>query len=424
MDQPRRPNVIIIFTDDQGIGDVSCYGSEIPTPWTDSIGEQGVKFEQFYVAAPVCTPSRYGLLTGNCPERSQDKLLSPLMPTSDADTDRGVRPGEVVLPHMFREGGYRTGLVGKWHLGHADRKFFPTRHGFDYFCGHLAGCIDYWTLNYGNRPDWYRGEELAEHEGYATNVITDEAVRYIEDNRDDPFLLMISYNAPHYGKGWDDKEDEFLNILQAPRDYMDKFTHIEDPTRRTYAAMVACLDDGIGRVLSALRTQGLEDDTILIFTSDNGGSIPYGGCNTPFRGQKGTMFEGGIREPYVMRWPGRLEPGSRSQLVFSTLDMVETLAAFTGCDASEYQTDGMDLSQEILGGTTRERDLFWSGRKHVAMRQGDLKYVLSEEGEFLFDLGDDPAETTNLNEREQEEFGRLKEACEDTLASMSADTGA
>jgi len=418
MDQPRRPNVIIIFTDDQGIGDVSCYGSEIPTPKIDAIGEQGVKFEQFYVAAPVCTPSRFGLLTGNCPERSQDKLLSPLMPTSDRDDDRGVRPGEVVLTHMFRDNGYRTGLVGKWHLGHGDKKFLPTRHGFDYFCGHLAGCIDYWTHNYGNRPDWYRGEELAEHEGYATNVITDEAVRFIEDNRDRPFFLTISYNAPHYGKGWDDREKELLNILQAPQDYMDKFTHIEDPTRRTYAAMVACLDDGVGRVLSALGSQGLEDDTILIFTSDNGGSIPYGGCNAPFRGQKGTLFEGGVREPYVMRWPGRLEAGTVSRQVLSTLDMVNILGAWTSCDTSQYRTDGIDLSREILSGTTRERDLFWSGRRHAAIRSGDLKYVRTEEAEYLFDLADDPTETTDLRDREQEQFHQLKEACNDTLASM------
>jgi arylsulfatase A-like enzyme len=420
MQRSRRPNVVIIFTDDQGIGDVSCYGSEIPTPHTDSIGEQGVKFEQFYVAAPVCTPSRFGLLTGNCPERSQDKLLTPLMPTSARDADRGVRPGEVVLTHMFRENGYRTGLVGKWHLGHGDTKFLPTQHGFDYFCGHLAGCIDYWTHQYGNRPDWYVGEQLAEHEGYATNVITDESVRFIEDNRSDPFFLLVSYNAPHYGKGWDENEREFLNILQAPQDYMDRFTHIADPTRRTYAAMVSCLDDGIGRVLAALRRQGLENDTILIFTSDNGGSIPYGGCNAPFRGQKGTLFEGGIREPFVMRWPGHIEPGTRSSLVFSTLDMVATLGAFTGCDPCKYKTDGMDLSPEILTGTTRERDLFWSGPRHAAIRSGDLKYVRTQDGEFLFDLNDDPTEATDLREREPEEFQRLRDACEDTLASMSA----
>jgi len=420
MDQPRRPNVIVIFTDDQGIGDVSCYGSEIPTPHIDSIGEQGMKLKQFYVAAPVCTPSRFGLLTGNCPERSQDKLLSPLMPTSDRDDDRGVRPGEVVLPFMFRENGYQTGLIGKWHLGHADRKFLPTRHGFDYFCGHLAGCIDYWTLDYGNRPDWYLGEELAEHEGYATNVITDEAVRYIEDNKDGPFFLMISYNAPHYGKGWDEKQQEFLNILQAPQDYMDKFTHIDDSTRRAYAAMVSCLDDGIGRVLGALRAQNLEQDTILIFTSDNGGSIPYGGCNAPFRGEKGTLFEGGVREPYVMRWPGRIEPGTTSRQVFSAIDMVKTLGAWTGCDTSKYTTDGIDLSQEVATGATRERELFWSGRRHAAVRSGDLKYVRTDEEEYLFDLGDDPHETTDLKDREQREFERLKEACQDTLASMQA----
>jgi len=187
----ERPNIVLIFTDDQGIHDVGSYGSEIPTPHTDSLARDGLKFLSWYSASSICTPSRFGLLTGTNPCRSQDRLLGALMFLGEADRTRGIRAGETTLATVLQGAGYRTALIGKWHLGHGGPDFLPTRHGFDSFFGHTGGCVDFFTMRYGNQPDWYRDEALVDVSGYATDVLTDETVRFLGKQTGGPSVFLV-----------------------------------------------------------------------------------------------------------------------------------------------------------------------------------------------------------------------------------------
>lgn len=297
----ERPNIVLILTDDQGVHDVGCYGSEIRTPNIDSLASQGARFDNFYVASSICTPSRFAILTGQYPSRSQDELLGALMYLDD--DDRGLRSDETTIASVLQKANYSTALIGKWHLGHGAKKFLPTRHGFDFFRGHTGGCIDFYTMCYGNEKDWYENETIVDKTGYATDLITDEAVAYLKNEKpsERPFFLMIAYNAPHYGKGWDDGNQSPVNIMQPPPNDLARVGYIEDPTRRKFAAKVVNLDDGIGRVLEAIDTSGLKENTLVIFVTDHGGDPKYGGSNEPLRGQKAGLFEGGIRVPCLMR---------------------------------------------------------------------------------------------------------------------------
>ena len=275
----ERPNIILILTDDQGVNDVGCYGSEIRTPNIDSLAREGARFDQFYVASSICTPSRFAILTGQYPSRSQDELLGALMYLEDEE--RGLRPDETTIASVLQKADYSTALIGKWHLGHGSKKFLPTRHGFDYFRGHTGGCIDFYTMCYGNDKDWYENETIVDKTGYATDLITDEAVAYLtkEERSERPFFLMLAYNAPHYGKGWDDGNKSPINILQPPPNDLARVSYIEDPTRRKFAAKVVNLDDGIGRVLEAIDASGLKENTLVVFVTDHGGDPKYGGSN-------------------------------------------------------------------------------------------------------------------------------------------------
>ena len=306
----KAPNILLIFTDDQGVHDVGCYGSEIPTPNIDSLARDGLKFSQWYSASSICTPSRFGLLTGKNPCRSKDQLLDALMFLSDSHRTRGIRPREVTIASMLSKANYQTHLIGKWHLGHGGSQFLPTRHGFDSFYGHTGGCVDFFTMRYGNTPDWYRNEKLIDVTGYATDVITDEVVSFLTSEKvaDKPFFLYVSYNAPHFGKGWNDGEGTTVNQLQPPHEDLGRVSNIEDITRRKFAAKVVNLDDAVGRVLGTLDKTGLAQNTMVIFLTDHGGDPKYGGANQPFRGQKATLFEGGIRVPCLIRWPGVVKP--------------------------------------------------------------------------------------------------------------------
>lgn len=423
-----RPNILLIFTDDQGINDVGCYGSEIPTPNIDRLASEGLKFEQWYSASSICTPSRFGLLTGQNPSRSKDQLLGALMFMADEHKETGIQQGETTIAEKLRESGYDTALIGKWHLGHGGKDLLPTRHGFNSFIGHTGGCIDFFTMTYGNIPDWYHQEVHVSENGYATELITDEAISYLEDREDeeDPFFLYLAYNAPHFGKGWSPSTRMPINIMQPQAEDLRRVSGIEDKVRREFAAMTVSLDDGVGKVIEALDANGLSDDTLVIFLTDHGGDPVYGGNNLPYRGDKATLFEGGLRVPCIMRWPGKIEAGSTSDFVFSSLDLFPTFCSLAGIAADDSRLDGRNLSSVMIEGIGwSDRILFWELGVHAelgrnpwsAVRSGDWKYLQTpDDGEFLFNIAKDPYEQRNLMRIEPERFKDLR-ALRDNLSS-------
>lgn len=408
----ERPNILLIFADDLGSGDVSCYGSEIKTPHIDSLAREGAKFESFYVASPICTPSRFGLLTGRYPSRSQDQLMGALMFLDAKDDVRGIRPHEKTIAEYLRTAGYRTAIIGKWHLGHGLPEFSPSRHGFDYAYGCHGGCINYFTLKYGEKPDWYRDDVALEENGYSTDLITADAVRYLKEQKaGKPFFLYLAFTAPHYGKGWDETNKQTTNVLQAKPADRERFKHIADERRREFAGMVAAMDDGIGRVLETLRRQKLDQNTLVIFTSDNGGDPRYGGDNKPFRGQKAQLFEGGIREPGLMVWPGKIKPGTTVRTPVTTLDLFPTFCELAGIEQKTLALDGTSLVSLLTEGKAMpERDLFWKQPNSDALRRGPWKYVRVAKNEMLFNLETDASETNNLATDQPELLAKLKAA--------------
>ncbi|MCA8995045.1 MAG: sulfatase-like hydrolase/transferase [Planctomycetaceae bacterium] len=423
----RRPNIVVIFSDDQGTHDVGCYGSEIPTPHIDTLARDGVKMTQFYAASSICTPSRFGLLTGQNPSRSQDQLLSALMFLADEDKTRGIRDHETTIAEVLTDAGYRTALIGKWHLGHGDPLFAPHEHGFGLTYGHTAGCIDFFTLCYGNTPDWYRnGKPLVEF-GYSTDLIADEAIRYLNaQTPDQPFFLYIPFNAPHFGKGWNDGDDTTVNLLQPRPQELERVQWIEDITRRKYAAMVVALDDSIGRILDTLEANKLSDNTLVVFMSDHGGDPNYGGDNRPLRGSKATLYEGGIRVPCLVRWPGQIPAGELRTQPATALDWFPTFCSLANADASENTTDGMNLTPLLTRNeASGPREFFWETGAHSelqrgnwqALRVGEWKWVRSpNEGESLFNLHDDPNEQHDLSHTHPQQMKQMQ-ARADQLAT-------
>ncbi len=423
-----RPNILLIFTDDQGINDVGCYGSEIPTPNIDRLASEGLKFEQWYSASSICTPSRFGLLTGQNPSRSKDQLLSALMFMADEHKETGIQQSETTIAEKLRESGYDTALIGKWHLGHGGKDLLPTRHGFNSFIGHTGGCIDFFTMTYGNIPDWYHQEVHVSENGYATELITDEAISYLEDREDeeDPFFLYLAYNAPQFGKGWSPSTRTPINIMQPQAEDLRRVSGIEDKVRREFAAMTVSLDDGVGKVIEALDANGLSEDTLVIFLTDHGGDPVYGGNNLPYRGDKATLFEGGLRVPCIMRWPGKIEAGNASDIVCSSLDLFPTFCSLAGIASDESRLDGRNLSSVMIEGIGwSDRMLFWELGVHAelgrnpwsAVRSGDWKYLQTpDDGEFLFNVAKDPYEKRNLMRIEPDRFKDLR-ALRDNLSS-------
>ncbi|MEM9646237.1 MAG: sulfatase-like hydrolase/transferase, partial [Planctomycetota bacterium] len=409
----ERPNVLMIFTDDQGYNDVGCYGSEIHTPALDRLAEQGMRFTQFYAASSICTPSRFGLLTGMYPHRSEDSLLDALMFMDPADLDRGIRAHESTYPSALQRLGYQTHLVGKWHLGHGNTKFWPTKHGFDTFFGHTGGCVDFFTLNYGNLPDWYRGTELVETDGYATDVITDEAVKIIARSKGShqPLYLHVSYNAPHFGKAWNQKTKQTENIMQPKAEDLAKVSGIDEPLRRAFAAKTIGLDESIGKLLAALDQHELADETLVIFMTDHGGEQKHGGSNLPLRGNKATLYEGGIRVPCIVRWPDRIAAGSVCDAVTCAIDWFPTLMEICDEPVDSDKLDGRSMWSAMTKQTPQpNRHLVWKTSAHqtlqrkawLAVRDGKWKWVRGPNSDTpgeLYDLETDRQETVNLVER-------------------------
>jgi arylsulfatase A-like enzyme len=411
-----RPNIVLIMADDLGYGDVGCYGcSDIRTPAIDGLAADGVRFTTFYSNAPECTPTRTALLTGRYQHRVGGLEcalgIGNVGRYDDAirlrkTNDMGLPVEETSIARMLKDAGYVTAISGKWHLGY-EPKFFPLRHGFGSWFGPVGGAVDYFHhIEYTGEPALYKNDKPVEREGYLTDLITDEAVEFIQRLQEKPFFLYVAYTAPHTPyQGPGDKKSE--PVPQA--DY-------NKGSRETYAAMVERMDQGVGRILKTLDNAGLTDNTLVIFMSDNGANRT--GNNSPFSGYKGNLFEGGIRVPCIAKWPGVLAWGRVSDQPCLTMDFSRSIVRAAGTKPPTGRAfDGMDILQAVA--TNRpvlKRTLFWRIRRgqwtRKAVRDGSLKYIRLQNGddvkEYLFDLGRDPAEKHNLFDEQPENVRKLK----------------
>ena len=393
---PRQPNVLFILADDLGYGDLSCYGRpDYRTPVLDSLAREGVRFTNAYAAAPVCTPTRCAFMTGRYPQRLEVGLQEPLL---NAQTDIGLPPNHPTIASLLKANGYRTALIGKWHLGQK-AEFGPNRHGFDEFFGILNGAADYFTHESQGADLW---EDLTpvQRVGYLTDLLSDRAVQFVTRARTKPFFLSLHYTAPH--SPWEGPEDASISHTDHGSGPMT-----DGGSPKIYASMMASMDAGIGRVLTALGRAKLERNTLVIFTSDNGGER-YS-FNWPFSFQKYHLWEGGIRVPAIVRWPGVVPRAHISDQAATTMDWTATILAVTATALdSAYPPDGEDLMSVCTGAPSHERTLFWRTTLRDAARAGKWKYLKESGNEHLFDLSVDPGEKAELNTRHADVFEKIK----------------
>jgi len=408
---PAKPHILHIVADDLGWRDVGFNGcTDIKTPNLDKLAAEGAKLSQFYVQ-PMCTPTRAALMTGRYPFRYG--LQTAVIPSVSA---YGLDTEETLMPQVLKKAGYKTAIVGKWHLGHADKKWWPRQRGFDYQYGAMIGELDYFTHDEHGVLDWYRDNEPVREEGYTTTLIGQDAAKLIESHDPaTPLYLYLAFNAPH-------------TPYQAPQEYIDRYASIEDPTRRTYAGMVACLDDEIGRVVAALDKKGLRENTLIIFHSDNGGTknAMFAGVmadvskiripcdNSPYRDGKGALFEGGTRVCAFANWPGKIKPGEVDGLVHA-VDLFSTFAKLAGASTEDCKPlDGLDVWDTIAAGAPSPRDeiVYNIEPFRGAVRQGEWKLIwrtMLPSSVDLYHITEDPSEARNLAAGHPEKVAAMQE---------------
>ncbi len=402
----RRPNIVFIMADDLGYADLSCYGRrDFETPHCDRLAEAGMRFEQAYANSPVCSATRTALITGRYQYRLAVGLEEPLN-----QRPVGLPPSHPTLPSVLRQAGYHTALVGKWHLG-ALPDFGPLTSGYDHFFGFRGGGVDYFNHSGTAREaDLWDGDQTVEETGYLTTLLGDRAVELIESfsASTSPFFLSLHFSAPHWP--WeamgDQAEAERLSLLDNPLALL----HFDGGSMTTYAAMVREMDRQVGRISATLERLGLTENTLVIFTSDNGGE--RFSDTWPFTGVKTELLEGGIRVPAIASWPGVLRAGSVSLQVIASMDWMPTLLRVAGTAPDPaFPSDGVDILS-IDPATPQSRTLFWRYQHMLqeACRDGDMKYLRIDGHDFLFDLSADPRERANLKHRMPDEFERLKNA--------------
>ena len=416
-----RPNVVLIITDDMGWGDLSSYGAtDIRTPNLDRLASQGIRLTDFYANGPTCSPTRAGLISGRYQQRFG--IEAPLANVARAG-DSGLPATGYSLPQLLKNHGYATGLIGKWHLGYVPEKS-PRAHGFDYFFGLKSGYHDYYTHHDGEgQPDLWENDEPIEVEGYTTDLVTERAARFIEEHKNGPFFLDVSYTAPHWP----------YQVPGKPSVAPDNARHVmptdaETSTRAEYVAMVEHLDRQIGELLAVIDRAGIADETIVIFTNDNGGE--WLSNNAPFFGRKWTVYEGGIRVPAIVRWPGRIPAGTVSDQVGITMDLTASILAATGAPVpAEAQLDGVNLFPVWEGRAPEfERTLFWrSGNgpaKRTAVRRGDWKLLVDGPHTYLFNLRTDLSERNDLARVRQDIARELRPLITEWEAMVDAEAAA
>ena len=392
---PSNPNVLFILADDLGYGDLSCYGRpDYKTPVLDKLAAEGVRLTDAYAAAPVCTPTRCAFHTGRYPQRLAVGLEEPLV---DANNTLGLPPAHPTIASLIKQRGYETALIGKWHLG-VRPEWGPNQHGYDEFFGFLRGYTDYFDHKNTQGLDLYENLEPADRAGYLTDLLTDRAIEYIGRRRTKPFYLSLHYSAPHWP--WEGPEDAAISHAHSP------YTDGGNP--RVFGAMMKSLDTGVGRVLKALRDAKLDRNTLVIFTSDNGGER-YS-FNWPFSFQKFNLWEGGIRVPAIVRWPGVIPAGRVTPQPAITMDWTATILALANAKAdAAFPLDGQNILPVCIGTQQPfERTLFWRIAIHDAARIGRWKYLKEGNNEHLFDLSVDPGEKAEMKSREPAMFDRIR----------------
>ncbi len=447
--RPDRPNIVVLLADDLGYGELGCQGNpEIPTPHIDSIADSGIRFTAGYVTAAYCSPSRAGLMTGRFPTRFGYEF-NPIGARNE-EPGCGLPASELTLAQHLHNAGYTTGLVGKWHLG-GSAPYHPLRRGFDEFFGflheghffvpppyrHVTTMLRRKTLPDGGQGRWIdgnlvytthmgndepaydadnpilRGGQPVEENEYLTDALTREAVDFIGRHQRKPFFLYLAYNAVH-------------SPLQGADAYMQRFGHIEDVHRRIFAAMLGNLDDSVGAVLAKLRETGLEDDTLVFFLSDNGGPTrELTSSNLPLRGEKGSVYEGGIRVPFMVQWKGRLPKGQVFEQPVIALDIFGTAATVAAAPLPKNRPiDGVDLMPYLTGEMTGSphETLFWRMNQRTAVRVGDWKLLRNpQRGDaqwHLYNLADDLTEQNDLSSKNPEKLAQMKTAWETMNSQM------
>jgi arylsulfatase A-like enzyme len=416
-----KPNIIHIVADDLGWKDVGFNGcTDIKTPNIDKLASGGAKFTQFY-CQNICTPTRAALMTGRYPFRYGLQTIVIPGPAS-----YGLDTNEYLLPQCLKDAGYTTAIIGKWHLGHADLKYWPKQRGFDYQYGAMIGELDYYTHSDAGVLDWFRNNKPVKEEGYTTQLLGADAVKFVnEQDKNKPFYLYLTFNAPH-------------TPYQAPQEYIDRYKYIADPTRRTYGAMIACLDDEIGKVIAALDQKGIRENTLILFHSDNGGTrnamfagqmadvskIKLPCDNGQYRDGKGMLFEGGHRVCALANWPGRIKPQTVDGVIHAT-DMLPTLAALAGASTAKCKPlDGMNVWDTIAEGkpSPRTEMVYNIEPFRAAIRQGDWKIIwrpLIPSSVDLYNLATDPYEKNNVAAQNPEKIAAMKARIE-TLGKEAA----
>jgi arylsulfatase A-like enzyme len=405
-----RPNIVWIMADDLGYADLSFTGQRaFTTPAIDRIARDGLFLRQSYANSAVCSATRTGLITGRYQYRLRVGLEEPIAGASDAI---GLDPEHPTLPSLLRAHGYRTSLVGKWHLGLSER-FGPLASGYDTFYGVPMGAADYFRHTQSDNIErgglLFDGREPSDDKGYLTDLFSDRAAREIERARGNaqPFFLSLHYTAPHWP--WEGPEDEAVAATLG--NTINSLQHRDGGSLEVYRRMMLSLDKGVGKVLAALDRARVARNTIVVFTSDNGGE--RFSDTWPFTGKKGELLEGGIRVPMFVRWPARIRAGSRSEQVNISMDWVPTLLAAAGTRPhAEFPSDGINLLDPITGRSpVQSRRLFWryKAATQAALRDGDWKYLKIRDNEYLFNLAQDERERANHARREAGRLAAMKE---------------
>lgn len=421
-----RPNVLLIVSDDQGWPDLGCMGLKpIETPWLDRLAAEGVRGTSFYVSWPACTPSRGSILTGRYPQRNglYDMVRNDMVNYGHRFTQEeyavspemtlGLDVREKTMGDFLKQAGYRTGVIGKWDMGQAHR-YLPLQRGFDFFYGHGNNGVDYYTHERYGIHSIFRGNlRSREDQGtYFTDVLEREALQFVKQNQTQPWFLYLCFNAPHSASSFaSDSEDGKKKGfgVQAPEQEIQRQIARGVPEKlAAYYAAVACMDRAIGRVLDRLVETGQAADTLVVFMSDNGGS--GNGGNQPLRGQKSTMWEGGLRVPLLARWPGVLPGGVVSDEFLTSLELLPTIAKAAGASLpAGLELDGFDMLPVLRGESKSPRaEMFWQRRGDRAARVGHWKWIDSAKANGLYDLANDPGEATDLSRSRPTELQMVK----------------